>query len=108
MTKKRPWLRVIACVPVTWLLSTHFDVVLAQTVSSDQRTTGGEGKMPDSLPVLDLSPRVPGLIHAFGFSGRPGTGAVLAELATQGHSSTDISGFRIARFGKGEQAVRAG
>ena len=75
--------------------------------------SGVEGKMPDSLPVLDLSPRVPGLIHAFGFSGHgfqlgPGTGAVLAELATQGHSSTDISGFRIARFGKGEQAVRAG
>lgn len=69
--------------------------------------SGVEGKMPDSLPMLDFSPRVPGLIHAFGFSGHgfqlgPGTGAVLAELATEGRSRTDITGFRIARFAKDE------
>ena len=48
--KKRPWLHVIACVPVTWLLSTHFDVVRAQAVGSDQQTTddrkgGGDSKV---------------------------------------------------------------
>jgi len=65
--------------------------------------SGVEGKMPDSLPVLDFSPNVPGLIHAFGFSGHgfqlgPGTGAVLAELALDGRTDTNISGFRLARF----------
>jgi sarcosine oxidase subunit beta len=74
--------------------------------------SGVEGKMPDSLPVLDFSPRVPGLIHAFGFSGHgfqlgPGTGAVLAELAMVGRSSTDIAGFRIGRFANKEAAPRA-
>jgi len=67
--------------------------------------SGIEGKMPDSLPVLDFSPRVPGLIHAFGFSGHgfqlgPGTGAVLAELALDGRTGTNIVGFQIGRFAK--------
>ncbi|MBS0419903.1 MAG: FAD-binding oxidoreductase [Proteobacteria bacterium] len=65
--------------------------------------SGVEGKLPDSLPVLDVSPKVPGLIHAFGFSGHgfqlgPGSGGVLADLALDGTTATDISGFRIGRF----------
>ncbi|TLY72448.1 MAG: FAD-binding oxidoreductase, partial [Gammaproteobacteria bacterium] len=47
----------------------------------------------------------PGLIHAFGFSGHgfqlgPGTGAVLAELALDGQTDTNITGLRITRFAK--------
>lgn len=67
--------------------------------------SGVEGKMPDSLPVLDFSAHVPGLVHAFGFSGHgfqlgPASGAVAAELALDGHSPTDISGFRLDRFAR--------
>ena len=65
--------------------------------------SGVEGKMPDSLPVLDVSPGKPGLIHAFGFSGHgfqlgPGVGAVVAELALTGRTETDITGFAFGRF----------
>lgn len=70
--------------------------------------SGVEGKMPDSLPVLDFSPRVPGLIHAFGFSGHgfqlgPGTGAVRADLALDGRTQINIEGFRISRFASNQQ-----
>jgi sarcosine oxidase subunit beta len=65
--------------------------------------SGVEGKMPDSLPVIDVSPGMPGLVHAFGFSGHgfqlgPASGAVAAELALDGRTTTDISGFRLDRF----------
>ncbi len=75
--------------------------------------SGVEGKMPDSLPVLDFSPRVRGLIHAFGFSGHgfqlgPGAGAVLAELALDGRTDTSIEGFRISRFTTGPHTASAG
>lgn len=65
--------------------------------------SGVEGKMPDALPVLDWSPRVPGLLHAFGFSGHgfhlgPGTGVTISEMILDGRTATDISGFRIDRF----------
>lgn len=65
--------------------------------------SGVEGKMPDSLPVIDWSPRVPGLLHAFGFSGHgfqlgPGTGITIAEMILDGRTATDISGFSISRF----------
>lgn len=70
--------------------------------------SGLEGKMPDALPVLDFSRTVPGLIHAFGFSGHgfqlgPGTGGVLADLALDGRTDTDIGGFRIDRFPKDKE-----
>lgn len=65
--------------------------------------SGVEGKMPDSLPVIDWSPRVSGLLHAFGFSGHgfqlgPGVGITIAEMILDGRTATDISGFRIGRF----------
>jgi sarcosine oxidase, subunit beta len=65
--------------------------------------SGVEGKMPDALPVIDWSPQVPGLLHAFGFSGHgfqlgPGTGITISELILDGRTATDISGFSIGRF----------
>ena len=46
---------------------------------------------------------MPGLIHAFGFSGHgfqlaPGVGAVLAELIATGATETPIDAFSLARF----------
>jgi iron complex outermembrane receptor protein len=39
---KRTWLHVLACVPATWLLSTHFDVVRAQAAGGDQQATNDQ------------------------------------------------------------------
>ncbi|MGQ0675431.1 MAG: NAD(P)/FAD-dependent oxidoreductase, partial [Rhodospirillales bacterium] len=65
--------------------------------------TGIEGYMPDDKPVLGPSAKTPGLIHCFGFSGHgfqlgPGAGAVVAELALDGKTPTDISGLSPGRF----------
>lgn len=65
--------------------------------------SGIEGAMPDDRPVFGPSPTVPGLIHAFGFSGHgfqlgPAAGAVLSELVLTGRSETDIGGLSPTRF----------
>jgi sarcosine oxidase subunit beta len=65
--------------------------------------SGVEGYLSDMLPVLGPSAGVPGLLHGFGFSGHgfqlgPGVGAVLAELAATGATSTPIDAFGIERF----------
>lgn len=66
--------------------------------------TGIEGELADGQPVIGPSPRHAGLFHAFGLSGHgfqlaPAIGAVLAELATTGATSTPIDAFSITRFG---------
>ena len=65
--------------------------------------SGIDGMMPDESPVFGASPTVPGLFHAFGFSGHgfqlgPGAGAVLCDLVTRGETATDISGLSPKRF----------
>ena len=65
--------------------------------------SGVEGCTADHLPVLGPSATTPGVIHAFGFSGHgfclgPGVGAVVAELALDGKTKTDIEAFDIGRF----------
>src|SRR5262245_50243766 len=65
--------------------------------------SGVEGYLPDMLPVLGWSGTMPGLVHAFGFSGHgfqlaPGVGAVLAELIASGVTETPIETFSPARF----------
>jgi sarcosine oxidase, subunit beta len=65
--------------------------------------SGVEGYLPDMLPVIGPSGTMPGLVHAFGFSGHgfqlaPGVGAVLAELIATGVSATPIDAFAPARF----------
>ena len=49
---------------------------------------------------------MPGLLHAFGFSGHgfqlaPGVGAVVADLIVDGASQTPIESFSIERFADG-------
>lgn len=73
---------------------------------------GVEGKSPDSLPFLGKSRAVGGLIHAFGFSGHgfqlgPGIGEVVAELALDGRTSTQIEGFDPYRFEAEDKAPLA-
>lgn len=65
--------------------------------------SGVEAYMPDRNPVLGPSATTPGLLHGFGFSGAgfqigPAVGAVLADLARDGHTDTPIDAFSITRF----------
>jgi sarcosine oxidase subunit beta len=67
--------------------------------------SGIDGLMPDEMPVMGLSEKVPGLVHGFGFSGHgfqlgPASGAVLCELALDGRTATQIEAFRVGRFVK--------
>ena len=68
--------------------------------------SGVEGYLPDMLPVIDRSETMPGLVHAFGFSGHgfqlaPGVGAVLADLLATGVTETPLEAFALARFAGG-------
>jgi glycine/D-amino acid oxidase-like deaminating enzyme len=68
--------------------------------------SGVEGYLPDMLPVIDRSETMPGLVHAFGFSGHgfqlaPGVGAVLADLVATGVTETPLEAFALARFAGG-------
>jgi sarcosine oxidase subunit beta len=64
---------------------------------------GIEGYTADKNPFIGESPRLPGLFHAFGFSGggfqiAPAVGEVLAELVCDGASPTPLEAFRPDRF----------
>lgn len=68
--------------------------------------SGTEAAMPDRNPVLGPSMTMPGLIHAFGFTGAgfqlaPGVGEVIADLIRDGRTSTPIDAFAITRFASG-------
>ena len=82
-------------------------VVPALHASSARRAWSGvEGYLPDMLPVIGASSKVPGLVHAFGFSGHgfqlaPGVGRAVADLIIKGHSGIPIDAFSIARFANG-------
>ena len=65
--------------------------------------TGIEGFMPDSIPVIGMSEKIPELVHAFGFSGHgfqlgPVVGEIISELVTKGSCSLPIKPFNINRF----------
>ena len=74
--------------------------------------TGIEGRMADGIPVVGPSASIPGLFHAFGFTGHgfqlgPAVGAVLAELALDGVTETRIDGLSIERFARPNRATVA-
>lgn len=61
---------------------------------------------PDAVPVIGAVDKVRGLIVAAGFSGHGFgmgliSGRLVAELASEGRTSLDISGFRLSRFADG-------
>ncbi|MBK5568117.1 FAD-dependent oxidoreductase [Ensifer sp. SSB1] len=67
--------------------------------------SGTEAEMPDGNPVIGPSETTSGLFHAFGFCGAgfqtaPAVGEVLAELVTEGRTTTPIDAFSIGRFRK--------
>ncbi len=74
---------------------------------------GIEGIMPDDIPVMGLSPRHPGLVHAFGFCGHgfelgPIMGQVVAQLAVDGATNWPVAPFAPDRFGPDGKAVPQG
>lgn len=73
---------------------------------------GIEAQMPDHIPVIGPSPRAPGVVHAFGFSGHgfqlgPIVGRAVADLVAKGSTDLPIGPFRIERFA-GTQAASPG
>jgi D-amino-acid dehydrogenase len=64
---------------------------------------GHRPSTPDSLPVIDRSPRFPGVYYAFGH-GHLGltlgaaTGRVLAELVAGRKPPVELAPFRVTRF----------
>lgn len=65
--------------------------------------SGIEGYTDDSLPVMGPSLMVPGLFHAFGFSGSgfqvgPGVGETMAELIATGTTDIPLADYSIGRF----------
>lgn len=76
------------------------------------RTWAGlEGITPDGLPCLGPSATLPGLIHAFGFSGHgfalvPVIGPIVADLLAGKRTTLDCSAFAPSRFGKTAPAAQ--
>ena len=65
--------------------------------------TGIEAQTRDRLPVIGASPRVAGLVHAFGFSGHgfqlvPVVGSILAERVVEGRTRREIVPFAPQRL----------
>jgi sarcosine oxidase, subunit beta len=65
--------------------------------------SGVESYLPDDIPIIGPSAKVPGLYYAFGFCGHgfqlgPGVGDVMAELIDTGKTTTPIEPFAMARF----------
>lgn len=72
--------------------------------------SGVESYLPDDIPIMGPSAKVPGLYYAFGFCGHgfqlgPGVGDVMAELIDTGQTTTPIEPFAISRFHSMENAV---
>lgn len=68
--------------------------------------SGIEGYTTDSQPVMGPSAKVPGLFHAFGFSGAgfqvgPGVGETMAELIATGHTDIPLEPYAVGRFTQG-------
>ncbi len=64
---------------------------------------GLEGRLPDDIPVIGTSNRLPGVFHAFSFCGHgfqlgPVVGRILADLVVDGRTDFPIEPFNIDRF----------
>jgi glycine/D-amino acid oxidase-like deaminating enzyme len=73
--------------------------------------SGIESYLPDDLPIMSASDKVPGLFYAFGFCGAgfqigPGVGDVMAELIDTGRTVTPIEPFHIRRFAQSGSSQR--
>jgi len=66
---------------------------------------GQRPAMPDSLPVLSVSPQHPNVFYAFGhghygITQGPTTGRIIADMVTGGQPTLDLSAFRFDRFSR--------
>ena len=73
------------------------DVVIART------WCGIEAQTPDQSPIIGSSPRAPGFLHAFGYSGHgfqlgPVVGRALAELIVDGSTNLGVGELGPERF----------
>ena len=64
---------------------------------------GLEGRLPDDIPIIGASDRLPGVFHAFSFCGHgfqlgPVVGRILADLVVDGRTDFPIEPFHIDRF----------
>lgn len=64
--------------------------------------------LPDTLPIIDRAPDLPGLIIATGMSGHgfgigPAMGRIIADIAAERPPGHDLSRFRCARFSDGSR-----
>jgi glycine/D-amino acid oxidase-like deaminating enzyme len=82
---------------------------LGQRVLPGLRTEGGREwmgfrpSMPDSMPVISVSPREPSVFLAFGhghlgLTGSATTGRLIGELVAGDRTSIDVTPFSVARF----------
>lgn len=101
--KSRLWARPLATVSAAAAAKMTAFIPAVAHAAVIRSWSGIDGAMPDDRPVLGPSPTVPGLFHAFGFSGHgfqlgPAVGEVLAELVLKGGTATDVSGLSPMRF----------
>ncbi|MCW5591372.1 MAG: FAD-binding oxidoreductase [Burkholderiales bacterium] len=71
---------------------------------------GIEAETPDRIPIIDHSPRAPGIVHVFGFSGHgfqlgPVCGVAVADLVTRGSTTLPIAPFSARRFAAAAKAA---
>lgn len=64
---------------------------------------GLEATTADMVPIIGPSPRAPGVVHVFGFSGHgfqlvPVAGAIVADFVLRGRTERDVSGLQAARL----------
>ena len=71
--------------------------------------SGIESYLPDDLPIMGPSEKVPGLFYAFGLCGAgfqvgPAVGDVMAELIDTGRSSLSLDDYGIGHFAQQKAA----
>ncbi len=64
---------------------------------------GLEGRLPDDIPVIGASAKLPGVFHGFSFCGHgfqlgPVVGRIIADLVVDGRTDLPIEPFHIDRF----------
>ena len=99
----RPWSRAL---PEVSLQTQAYAVALVPELAGAhviRSWSGIDGVTPDRLPVIGPSRTMPGLFHAFGFSGAgfqlgPAIGAIMTELMVDHATDVPLAPFRIDRF----------
>lgn len=88
----------------------YFSSVFSKTPPPEIRRAwaGMIDTMPDTLPIIDRVPELPGLIIATGMSGHgfgigPAIGRIVADIAAEQAPGHDLNSFRFSRFTDGSK-----